>query len=330
VDGIFQEVFVPLHVSGILTITAPPTLTVTPDQPSLVTGDVQDFLVNGATTPPLSWGVTNPSVGSIDASGQFTSLSGGETRVFVVDSIGATDTTSTFQVCDFYLYAPSDTIYTIPTTLPLAPDRDLSGLGIYGYELAMDYDDTRIEFMNVSTAGTSSQPWGSPVTNMLPGKSIVVNAGQNPLAGSLPLLYCTFRALPGLVGTSRPLTISKAYFNEGTPCARVVNGTLQLPTAAPELPARKARLTQNHPNPFNPNTTIEYYLPEPTAAKLSVYDASGARVADLADGWHPHAGNYSVLWDGKDNSGKPVGSGVYFYRLTARGIDLRQKMVLLK
>ncbi len=66
------------------------------------------------------------------------------------------------------------------------------------------------------------------------------------------------------------------------------------------------------------------------AAKLSVYDASGARVADLADGWHPHAGDYSVLWDGKDNAGRPVGSGVYFYRLTARGVDLRQKMVLLR
>jgi len=330
VDGIFKEIYPAWHASGTLTITGLPNLTISPDQPELVAGDVQDFIVSGASTPPLAWGLTNPAVGSIDASGSFTALAGGETRVFVVDSVGATDTTSSFRVCNFYLYAPSDTIYTIPTTLPLSPDRDLSGLGIYGYELTLEFDETRIEYMGVSTTGTSSQPWGSPIANPLPGKSILVNAGPEPLTGSLPLLYMTFRALPALYGTSSALSITKALFNEGTPCARVINGTLQLPTAAPDISSRKIVLIQNYPNPFNPSTRIEYSLPEPTKVTLCVYDVGGALVAELVEAWHPRAGKYSVLWDGKDGLGKSVPSGVYFYRLRAAGVDLTEKMVLLR
>ncbi|MEW6756305.1 MAG: choice-of-anchor D domain-containing protein, partial [Candidatus Latescibacterota bacterium] len=74
-------------------------------------------------------------------------------------------------------------------------------------------------------------------------------------------------------------------------------------------------LSANVPNPFNPETLIPYGLAEPSAVELVVYDVVGRRVRVLVpEGLQP-AGYYRVGWDGRDESGRPVGSGVYFYRL---------------
>jgi hypothetical protein len=333
VDGIFNEIYPPRHVSGNLAITAPPTITVNPDQPQLVVGDQQDFTVGGADTPPLTWGVTDPSVGSIDGNGHFEALASGWTRVFVVDSVGAADTTRSFQVCDFYLDAPDGSLYNSPTTLSLSPDRSVTGLGIQGYEITLDWDANYMEMLGLELAGTSSAPWGTPVNNLMSGQAILVNAGSLPLETDSPLLRLSFQALPPMFGINRSITISKLLFNEGTPCARVRPGSLlgvDQGTDAPETSRRRADLGQNYPNPFNPSTRIEYVMPGPGRARLSVYDVSGAQIARLVDAWHPEAGEYSVVWNGRNTVGKPLPSGVYFYRLEADGVDLKRKMLLLK
>jgi M6 family metalloprotease-like protein len=95
------------------------------------------------------------------------------------------------------------------------------------------------------------------------------------------------------------------------------------------VPAQALALSQNVPNPFNPTTTIRFTLPERAAVLLSVYDVSGALVRELANGEYG-AGPHDVEWNGRDDRGNAVGSGVYFYRLITDKRTLTRKMTLLK
>lgn len=88
-------------------------------------------------------------------------------------------------------------------------------------------------------------------------------------------------------------------------------------------------LGQNYPNPFNPSTGIELSIPVRSRVKLTVYNILGERVATLADR-ELSAGKYRVRWDGKNDKGEFVASGVYFYSLKAGERILNRKMLLLK
>ena len=87
--------------------------------------------------------------------------------------------------------------------------------------------------------------------------------------------------------------------------------------------------TSNYPNPFNPDTKISFSIPEEQNIELSVYNLKGQKVRWLVKGKFP-AGQHSVVWEGKDDNGKPVGSGLYFYKLKTRNNVLTKKMLLLK
>ena len=88
-------------------------------------------------------------------------------------------------------------------------------------------------------------------------------------------------------------------------------------------------LSQNYPNPFNPSTAIDYSLPTASIVELAVFNQLGQRVAALADGLQT-AGDHRVYWNGRDDDGNPVASGVYLYRLTAGDFTQSRKMLLLK
>jgi hypothetical protein len=81
-------------------VTAFPVLNVTPNTQTIVVGDNLQFYVSGSTTPPLTWGVTNMGVASISGTGLLTATAKGQTRVFVVDDVGGTDTTDAITICD--------------------------------------------------------------------------------------------------------------------------------------------------------------------------------------------------------------------------------------
>ena len=72
----------------------------------------------------------------------------------------------------------------------------------------------------------------------------------------------------------------------------------------------------NYPNPFNPSTTIAFSLVTNSTVKLDIYDVMGRKVRSLVDG-NKSAGYYSVVWNGKDESGRQIASGMYLYRFTA-------------
>ena len=103
-----------------------------------------------------------------------------------------------------------------------------------------------------------------------------------------------------------------------------------LATLIPE----ETSLLPNYPNPFNPETWIPYQLSEPAEVTLHIYAVNGAKVRTLALGLMP-AGMYqsrsrAAYWDGRNNVGEPVASGVYFYTLTAGNFTATRKMLIVK
>ncbi len=88
-------------------------------------------------------------------------------------------------------------------------------------------------------------------------------------------------------------------------------------------------LSQNHPNPFNPSTTISYSLPAAGHATLRIYNVGGQLIRTLVDSIQPE-GEYAVRWDGCDRDGQRVTSGIYFYHLSAGNWNQAKKMVLMR
>jgi len=90
-------------------------------------------------------------------------------------------------------------------------------------------------------------------------------------------------------------------------------------------------LSQNVPNPFNPETIINFELPEVAEIRLSVTNLAGQEVRVLVQGVH-QPGQYRVVWDGRDTTGQDVASGVYLYRLevVGRGIVETKRMALVR
>ncbi len=97
---------------------------------------------------------------------------------------------------------------------------------------------------------------------------------------------------------------------------------------ASEVPETFA-LAPNYPNPFNPSTALAYALPRPASVRLTVYDALGRHVRTLVEAEQP-AGSYTVRWDGHDDAGRPVPSGVYLYRIIAGDFVQARTMLLVK
>jgi hypothetical protein len=95
-------------------------------------------------------------------------------------------------------------------------------------------------------------------------------------------------------------------------------------------PSFAQSLGQNYPNPFNPSTTIPFSLARDTRVALRVYNVRGQLVRTLLDEPMKAGADYSVVWDGHDDRGTPVASGVYFYHMVTDRWAKTNKMVLLK
>jgi flagellar hook assembly protein FlgD len=96
----------------------------------------------------------------------------------------------------------------------------------------------------------------------------------------------------------------------------------------------KTRLLENYPNPFNPETWIPYQLAVDADVTITIYDVRGNAIRTLDLGHQP-AGTYSgrssaAYWDGRNDSGEAVASGLYFYTLSAGDFSATRKMLLRK
>jgi hypothetical protein len=91
---------------------------------------------------------------------------------------------------------------------------------------------------------------------------------------------------------------------------------------------RRSRLLSNAPNPFNPNTKIRFELPVGGSYEITIFDVAGRRVAGFRGAGS--AGENSVTWDGHDDAGRQMSSGIYFYSLEAGSYQATRKMTLVK
>ncbi len=100
------------------------------------------------------------------------------------------------------------------------------------------------------------------------------------------------------------------------------------PSPTPTLPDNVALWT-NYPNPFNAGTTIRFDLPEAVHVRLAVYDLLGRRMSTLVDAT-VQAGTHAATWNGTNGTGNQVASGIYFYRLEAKGMAVTKRMIFQK
>jgi hypothetical protein len=89
-------------------------------------------------------------------------------------------------------------------------------------------------------------------------------------------------------------------------------------------------LSQNYPNPFNPQTAIQFTVKEQAPVSLKIYNAAGQLVKTLVDDVRTPGVVHTIEWNGRNNSGQSVSSGVYFYKLVTKNFTQTKKMVLLK
>jgi hypothetical protein len=150
----------------------------------------------------------------------------------------------------------------------------------------------------------------------------------NPGAPELSLVYPRMLS----VDESRmPPLATSVVDREGAELIRRWIGGMHVTNVAVESRSEpfSFRLAQNYPNPFNPNTLIRFSLPQSGPVELAVYNVAGQRVVTLVDGIR-HAGSHGVLWNGRDDAGDAMASGVYLYRLQAAASVQVKSLVLLR
>jgi hypothetical protein len=91
---------------------------------------------------------------------------------------------------------------------------------------------------------------------------------------------------------------------------------------------KAVHLFQNQPNPFSPETRIAFDLPQAGPVELMIYGVDGRLIRRLVKDSR-EAGRHTARWDGRDDAGEKVGSGIYFYQLTAPGVEESRRMILL-
>jgi len=112
---------------------------------------------------------------------------------------------------------------------------------------------------------------------------------------------------------------------QGTPFYSTDSDESEIPGSATDIIAG----FRNYPNPFNPQTSIYFQLRSPSNITLDIYNMRGQKITELLSGVID-AGEHSVIWDGTDSTGKPVTSGIYFYKLATDSCSKKDKMLLLK
>jgi len=181
--------------------------------------------------------------------------------------------------------------------------------------------------------GRTTVPAGAPVTRPKPGMWISVIwsfPGRSPfsiLPYSLTKNWCRPNN-PDCTDQNGCECAGHAYYKLES---QVVFYRVPNVSAAPDgtLIPGKLHLVGNHPNPFNPSTTIQYHLAEPGDVTIAVYDAQGKMVCEREFN-HPAEGGYFWTWNGRGVTGELLSSGIYLYEIRHGQERVSSKMVLLK
>jgi len=194
---------------------------------------------------------------------------------------------------------------------------DMSSLGTVG-SVTVDYMDwAGIENLQVNGATLWVDEFELLPAAVAPGVTLAVTEWSVPggRGGRLEL-----------TGNVQELRIGGQQFYLDNVCVKLAGGT----TAVTGRPAAaRIELAPAYPNPFNPSTTLAFSMPRSTPVRLTVHDLAGRLVATLVDGTLP-AGGHAVTWQGDDATGRAVGAGLYFARLTTPDGTSVRRLALIK
>ena len=196
---------------------------------------------------------------------------------------------------------------------------------VQGYGLTLNYDPAAFELIDVTGAGKSlfSDDGRPALQARRSGEIVLADVLSEGLSGNTSIVQLEFDVLdPTVTGV---VEIAEALISD--PVGRV----RQLGEAAAEmrLLPESFELTQNYPNPFNPETVIPFALPEASQVRLTIYNVLGQQVARLVDD-RLSAGFHKISWNGRDEYGRQVASGLYFVRMQASDFRTVRKVMLLK
>ena len=215
----------------------------------------------------------------------------------------------------------------------MAVDVSLANVeALMGYGFKLNYDATKFEFVSVAPADEDllTSTGGEALSHHVvsDGQVSVVTGMYNGTAvsGGGDIVRFVFRVLYEFEDNARFEIADGLVFdptNLSNPA--VVAGVLELQSTP-----REFALHQNFPNPFNPDTTIKYDLAESADVTLQIYNVLGQVVRTLVASEAQNAGRYQIRWNGMDERGVPVSSGIYFYQIAADGkfSDVRKLMLL--
>jgi hypothetical protein len=216
-------------------------------------------------------------------------------------------------------------------TVNVAVDKAAS---LKGFGFDMSYDTEKFEFVDATPAGEDLLKAGGAETPVFlmhqnaPGRVSVANAivDGSPVSGSGDVVALTFRVLTEFEDNAR-FEIANGVVFDGS---QLSNPVVALGSLNVESTPTEFALLQNFPNPFNPETTIKYNVAKGGNVSLRIYNVVGQVVKTLV-AEQQNAGRYTVRWNGTDDRGVSVSSGIYFYQITA-GSDFQdvKKLMLLK
>ena len=208
------------------------------------------------------------------------------------------------------------TLERVPGSSTLVLALRAEEMTVRGYDASVEYDASSFHLVEVTDAETDMATDGASL--LMTAEA----AGQVRLAGSRT------GTSPGVRGVLARLRFeplapeAEGLFRLHSATVRRPDGSLVWPRHLGEVSARLLPevfvLLANYPNPFNPSTTIRYSLPVESAAQLQVFDILGQKVRTVVRMASQPAGIHVSQWDGRDDGGAPVASGIYFYRLEAQ------------
>ena len=217
----------------------------------------------------------------------------------------------------------------------VAVDVSLANVAaLMGYGFTLNYEMDNFEFVSVAPADgdlLKSTGGDTPLFHHIAGDGQVevVNGMVNgsAVSGGGDIVRFVFRVLREFEDNARFEIANGLVFDPSQlQNPAVVAGVLELQSTP-----REFALHQNFPNPFNPDTTIKYDLAESADVTLQIYNVLGQVVRTLVASEAQNAGRYQIRWNGMDDRGVPVSSGVYFYQISAEGkFQQVQKLMLLK
>ena len=204
---------------------------------------------------------------------------------------------------------------------------------LMGYGFVLHYDAEKFEFVEAvpatedllkSTGGETPLFRSlSPEAGQVHVMNSIVNGSE--VSGDGDVARLVFRVLRDFEDNARFEIADGLVFDPSQLANPLAGGVLDIQTTPTEF-----ALLQNFPNPFNPETTIGYELAESADVTLQIYNVVGQVVRTLMVSEPQLVGRYQVRWDGMDDRGVPVSSGIYFYQISAGKFQDVRKLMLLK